>query len=287
LPRIWLASLRAPATANGTADGGKRGTADYDAAVGDALDLGSGMSVSGTISTLWRGGNDNFEKPNYFADTWVRLDWQSEDALHARVTACTSCHSDQSNRRKLCTGARGSHGSLRFVAGLREKDRRSEYCRTKVKAEIKAGRFVVPFGAFQAMNHPAIYRTVANALMFNMAGQVDPDSRRPAVLPRPYSGEGVDLHTMIPLGQQWKITLDGFAVKCLQGGGSDVNFTRSRSYTDNHLDAGYRGRATISNKKVRIGGSLMAGRLQEQGSGPLNYHPTGAEATARFWDDDV
>ena len=143
---------------------------------------------------------------------------------------------------------------LDLLQALRKKDWRFEYCKTKVETEIKAGRFVVPCGAFHAMNHPGIFRTVTNALMFNMGGQVDPDSRRPAVLPRPYSNEGVDLHTMIPLGQQWKITLGGFAVKCLQSGGSDVNFTRSRSYTNNNLDAGYRGRAAISSKTVRIGG---------------------------------
>ena len=31
----------------------------------------------------------------------------------------------------------------------------------------------------------------------------------------------------------------------------------------------------------------MAGRLEDEGSAILNYHLAGADATARFWDDEV
>ena len=66
-----------------------------------------------------------------------------------------------------------------------------------------------------------------------------------------------------------------------------MNFTRSRSYADNNHEPAYGGRVTVGNKRMRFGGSVMAGRLQEDGSLPLNYHLAGADATARFCDDQI
>jgi hypothetical protein len=176
---------------------------------------------------------------------------------------------------------------LDLMRGIRNQDPRPEACKSKFEAELKAGRFVVPFGAYHAMSHPGAYRTVTNPLMYNMGRQVNENGARPPVLPMPYSDEGVDLHTEIPLLGEWKLSLDGFAVNGLQGGGSGVNFTRSRSYTDNNRYASYGGRATVRNQTVTIGGSLMAGRLEEEGSNPLSYHLVGGDATARFCNDEV
>lgn len=280
---VYLASLSAPAGGAGM-DGDDSMAAD-DGLLSDALGLGSNLNISGTISTLWRGGNDNLENPNFFADAWVRFDWQPEGPLKARVTTCTSCHSDQTGGGGFTLELVEAVASFDLLYGIRQRDRRPEECKGKVEAEARAGRFVVPFGAFHAMSHPGAYRTVTNPLMFNMGRQVNRDGGRPPVLPMPYSDEGVDLYAMIPLRNDWKITLDGYAVNGLQGGGPGVNFTRSRSYADNNHDAGYGARATVGNKQTRFGGSVMAGRLEDEGGTPLNYHLAGADATARLFDN--
>lgn len=275
---VYLASLSAPA-------GGDSSTEADMSVTGD--DMGSGLNLSGTISTLWRGGNDNLENPNFFADAWVTMDWQPEGPLRGRVTTCTSCHSDQSNGSGFTLELVEAVATFDLMYAARKRDPRPEECKSQVEAEIRAGRLVVPFGQYHTMSHPGAYRTVTNPLMFNMGRQVNADGARPPVLPMPYSDEGVDLHTMIPLRNDWKINLDGFAVNGLQGGGSGVNFTRSRSYTDNNRHAGYGGRATLSNQAFLLGGSLMAGRLEDEGSTPLNYHLVGGDATARLLDDNA
>lgn len=285
----YLASLNSSADDGGGARGDDTDSsgADYEAAVSDALGLGSGLNVSGTFSTLWLGGNDNLENPNFFADAWVRFDWQPDGPVRARVTTCTSCHSDQTGGGGFTLELVEAAATLDLLYGLRQKDKRPEHCKLGIEAEIKAGRFVVPFGAYHAMSHPGVYRTVTNPLMYNMGRQVNVDSRRPPVLPMPYSDEGVDLRVLVPICDDWRLTLNGFGVNGLQGGGSGVNFTSSRAYADNNRHAGYGGRATVGNKKVRFGGSVMAGRLEDEGAAELNYHLAGADATARLWRDDV
>ena len=260
---------------------------DIDAALEEAAEFGPGLNISTTIAPLWRGGNDNLENPDFFADVWVRMDWQPDGPLRARVTTCTSCHSD----------ANGDSGfTLELVEGtvhydlmhaFREKHPLPEDCEPRIEAEVKAGRFVVPFGAFHAMTHPGIYRTLTVPLMYNMGRQVNPDPARPPVLPMPYSDEGVDLHASYQLPRDWKINVDTFAVNGLQAGGAGVRFTNSRSYADNNQQPAYGGRATIGNKQMRFGGSVMAGRMEDDMDAPLNYHFAGADATARFCDDQI
>ena len=92
-------------------------------------------------------------------------------------------------------------------------------------AEIKAGRFIVPFGAFAGMSHPGVYRTVTNPLMYNMGRQVNPVRSRPPVLPMPFSDEGVDLNARVSLPGDVSATIDVYAVNGLQGDPGGINFT--------------------------------------------------------------
>jgi hypothetical protein len=59
---------------------------------------------------------------------------------------------------------------------------------------VKAGRFIVPFGAFSAMANPSTYRTVTQPLMFDMGRRVFVPGAPPnqPVLPMPFADEGVD-----------------------------------------------------------------------------------------------
>ncbi len=261
--------------------------AELDVAADEDLLLSSGPNISGTISTLWRGGNDNLENPDFFADVWLRLDWQPDGPIRGRVTSCTSCHSDQTGGGGFTLELVEATAHFDLLHWLKEKDKRPEQCKPKIDAEIKAGRFIVPFGAYSSMVHPGVYRTVTQPLMFNMGRQVNPNRTRPPVLPMPYSDEGVDLYTKFPVCHEWDATVEAYAVNGLQGAGPGVQFTPSRSYADNNSQPAFGSRATVGNGKVRFGGSLMSGQMQDDMDPELNYFLSGADATARFCDNDI
>ncbi|MCA9212887.1 MAG: hypothetical protein KDB27_07480 [Planctomycetales bacterium] len=274
----YLASLN---ESNG-GDGEGSATDESDGALGSALSLG------GTFSAQFRGGNDNLETPGFFPDIWVTADWQPTGPLRGRITVCTSCHSDQTDGGGFTFEIVESVASLDLLHWFKEKDRRPEHCRLGVQAELKAGRFSVPFGAFAGISHPGSYHTVSNPLIYAMGRQVAPVRNRPPVLPMPYSDEGADISVKIPLTEKINATLDAYAVNGLQGSGAGVNFTRSRAYTDNNSQVGVGGRATIGGSKLRFGGSIMAGEMQDDGAvDKRNYRLAGGDVTGRFLENQL
>ena len=267
-------------------EGGEGGAAGL-AAAAEATEEGmlSGISLGGTVSTLWRGGNDNLETPGFFPDVWLTAAWQPSGPLSGRVTACTSCHSDRSGGTGFTFELVEASASFDLLHSHKER-RREAGCEPECEwgAEIKAGRLVVPFGAFASMSHPGVYRTITNPLIYNMGRQVNAAQNRPPVLPMPYSDEGADLSLRVPLIGEVYATADLYAVNGLQGFGPGVQFSPSRSYVDNNSEPAIGGRATVGTSDLRVGGSVMSGRMQEEGSTPLGYKQTGADATWRFKD---
>jgi hypothetical protein len=61
-----------------------------------------------------------------------------------------------------------------------------------------------------------------------------------------------------------------------------VLFDASRSYVDNNREPAFGTRATVGNRSVRLGGSLKAGQLHNEGATPQSYHMAGADVTARY-----
>ena len=271
----YLAS-RNPATSS---DGGT-----MEELVGD---LGSSLSVSATISTMYRGGNDVLENPGFFVDAWLTADWQPSGPIRGRVTSCTSCHSSGD----------GDNGgfTLELVEAAAAldlmywaKEGVPAHCHPQLEAELKAGRFIVPFGAFAAMSHPGVYRTLTNPLMYDMGRAVSPTRSQPPVLPAPYSDEGADLSVKVPLLWNWNATANMYAVNGLQGNVAGVQFTPSRSYTDNNSEPGYGGRVTVGNGRLRFGGSVMSGYMQDDiEEDPLQFRLAGGDVTAKLFDDVV
>jgi hypothetical protein len=149
---------------------------------------------------------------------------------------------------------------------------------------------IVPFGAFTAQSQPAAYRTVTKPLIYNMGMNVYRPELGPAVLPLPYSDEGVLASATIPLGLELDTSLDFYVVNGLRGNVSGVNFFASRDYVDNNFEPAVGGRWTVGNRRLRLGSSLMTGRLNDRGeSGPtaigLFYKVVGADITYRIEDD--
>lgn len=257
--------------------------ADADVSLADDGGIVPGVSLGGTVSTIWRGGNDNLENPDFFPDIWLSGDWQPEGPLSGRVTACTSCHSDRTNGSGFTFEL--VEASAKFDLLYKIKQRRKELgCKDECEwdASIKAGRLVVPFGAFAAMSHPGVYRTLTNPLMYNMGRQVNPDGNRPPVLPMPYSDEGVDLNCKIPILDEIYGTMDIYAVNGLQGFGNGVQFSPSRSYADNNRLPAIGARTTLGTSDLRFGGSWMSGRMEPEGSDELGYKLSGADVTWRY-----
>jgi hypothetical protein len=237
---------------------------------------------------MFRGGSDakQVENPGFFADAWFGSEITTRTPLRGNVTLCTSCHTqNQAYSLEVV--------ELSATLDLKQLICPSDSAPLNWEANVKAGRFVVPFGAFSAMSHPGVYRTLTPPLMFNMGrrvvGNVGPPTRQP-VLPLPFSDEGVNLHAKLDLFEDSSATLDLYGVNGLQAGGgipgvgpTSIFFT-SRSYSDNNSKPAWGGRVTIGQSFIRFGGSLMAGEYQDDGDARQRYQISGVDVTANYRD---
>jgi mono/diheme cytochrome c family protein len=265
------------------ASGGAAGGASGAAAGGDGGD-GSGWSFGTTVSLLHRSASDAFplENPGFFADVWVTASYQSSGPLRGTVTACTSCHSRDNNLA-------GNAYSIELVEGSATLDLRQMFhgCRCDDGREllVKAGRFIVPFGAFSAMANPSTYRTVTQPLMFNMGRRVLVPGAPPnqPVLPMPFADEGLDVTWRTPVIADLVFTLDAYAINGLQGNSVTI-FNQSRAYFDNNEDPSGGARMTLGGDFFRLGTSVLSGNLANQGQPHLYYTLAGGDATAQITD---
>jgi hypothetical protein len=257
-----VAGSASAATDAAAIDGAGSGGASAELAGG-----ASGWSLAATISLLHRSASDEYplENPGFFGDLWLTAGYQSSGPWRATVTACTSCHARDN-------GA-GNAFSLELVEGSAALDLRHLFhgCRCDDGPELilKAGRFIVPFGAFSAMSNPGVYRTVTNPLMFNMGRRVLVPGFPPVqpVLPAPFADEGLDLTYRRSMGDAWMFTLDAYAINGLQGTGPNL-FNRSRAYFDNNEDPSGGGRMTLGADYFRLGTSILTGNLQDRNVQP-------------------
>lgn len=291
----WLVTIRRMAVKDGAAVR----PADFDSIAEYLVSLGSSrgdeatdnesrlsdISLNATISPVWRGGNKDLaiEKPGFFADAWVGVQWQPRGPFRANVTACTSCHSDRNSSAGFTIELVEASATVNLSDLISGESVADSGCERLLNIEAKAGRFVVPFGGFAAMSHPGVYRTISTPLMFNMGRRVGPLGPLQPVLPGPYADEGVQVHSRLALFGDTTATLDVFAVNGLQQGGPGI-FNASRRYYDNNREPAVGGRMTVGNSDYRIGASLMAGTLHDDETPQLAYQLASADATWRYED---
>jgi mono/diheme cytochrome c family protein len=61
---------------------------------GAAAESGLPVSITGTLSAMYRGSGDpNLEDPGHFGDAWLGFAWQPKGPVSGQVTTCISCHS--------------------------------------------------------------------------------------------------------------------------------------------------------------------------------------------------
>jgi hypothetical protein len=248
---------------------------------------GIGATSFATIAPLFRGGDDRpqVENPGFFADAWFGMEFTTRTPLRGNVTLCTSCHSQNQAYSVEVVELSATLDLKRWLCPC-------DLLPLNIEANVKAGRFVVPFGGYSAMSHPGVYRTLTNPLMFDMGrrvfGNVGPP--RQPVLPLPYADEGVNLHTQLSLFEDGFATFDLYGVNGLQeasfvpGGGVPSVFFTSRSYTDNNSRPALGGRVTVGNPLLRFGGSLMVGDYQKDGDPQRRYQISGVDVTASHRD---
>jgi hypothetical protein len=260
------------------------GTAGAAAADGAGGEPAGGWTFAGTVSTLHRSASDEYllENPGFFADVWATASYTASGPWQATVTACTSCHARDNNA--------GNAFSLELVEGSATLDLRQLChgckCEDGHDLLLKAGRFIVPFGAYAAMADPGAHRTVTHPLMFNMGRRVLVPGTQLAqpVLPAPFSDEGIDFIYRRPVGEELMLSLDLFAMNGLQGTGPTI-FNRSRAYFDNNEEPAVGGRLALGGDFFRLGTSVMSGNLVDQQVTPSVYYTlTGADATAQITD---
>ncbi len=270
----YLASLN-PANQRSQSGGDSSGDAAAEAQLPP-------FTLNGTVSTVWRGTDNTLENRGFFPDAWLGVEWRTpENPVSGRVVSCTSCHGDNHGLAVELVEASATldlvHCFTRCPPGKR--------CPGGLEANLKAGRFIVPFGAFSGRVHPGALRTVSLPLMYNMGRRAGPTVLLQPVINMPYSDEGANLHLRYPLPGccDWSATFDVYGVNGLQVGGPDV-FSFSRSYRDNNSNTAVGGRATIGSPKLRFGGSVASGELQNELSANQIYKLVGADVTLR-WND--
>lgn len=154
---------------------GGGGSVDAAAAVSDPDPL----SIFGTLSPLWRGGNANLQNPGFFPDVWLGAAWQTTSSpVSGRVTACLSCHNEP-----------GLGSRIELVEAVIRLDltkwlnKGCAPCDRDMSIALEAGRIVVPFGAFSKQVNPGVYRTVSKPLIYNMGQRVYDEDLGDPVLP--------------------------------------------------------------------------------------------------------
>lgn len=269
---------REPIAAYLTAHGLERTSDSRDAAdvVAEVLD---DLQFHATISTFWRGSarDETIENRGFVPEVWLGAVWHPEEGpFSARVTGCISCHT--SNEPE---GSRFEIAEAAFRFDVIEAFGPDD---CSLDATVEAGRFIVPFGAFSAQSNPAAYRTVTRPLLYNMGQLVNRDDIGPAILPMPYSDEGVLVSVGSPLFDDVEAGFDAYVVNGLQAN-TDVDFFASRSYSDNNGDPSIGGRLTIGVPSVTLGASAMTGRMDDPDAGfgrRLNYQLYGVDVTATY-----
>ena len=251
-----------------------------------AADATPSFSATSTFSAMFRdGGSSNLEDPGRFGDVWIGFAWQNKGPVSARVTTCITCHIQGLQL-----------GNIDLVEACARLDLNKLICpessdKSPVKANVEAGRFVVPFGAYYQQVNPGVNRAVTSPLIYNMGLRVYPNSFGDPVLPMPYSDSGASLNVTVPFQESTNVTFNGYMVNGLQGGASGVDFYQSRSYVDNNRLPAGGGRVTIGGTNLRLGTSIMGGRFNaDAGTGPLkqgmHYFIYGADAVFR-WKDQL
>ena len=273
----YLASLN---LANQPAGEGQEGASIDEAAAADLPPF----TLNGTVSTVWRGTDKDLENKSFFPDAWVGVEWRvAGNPVSGRVTACTSCHGVNEGLGVELVEASASIDLVHMLTRCPPSKR----CPDSLEADLKAGRFIVPFGAYSGRVHPGALRTVSPPLMYNMGRRVAPSTEFQPVLNMPYSDEGFNLHLRYPSPHfcDWSTTFDVYAVNGLQAGGPDVFFF-SRSYRDNNSSLAVGGRVTIGSPILRFGGSVASGELQDEIAPFQHYKLAGGDVTFR-WDEKL
>ncbi len=275
----YLASLSG---GSGGGDAARTGSGD-----GGSDDDGPTTTVFGTVSPLWRGGNEDIQNPGFFGDAWVGVSHSGNGAISARVTSCISCHNESDG---------GFLSRVELVEAVVRLDINKMLlgdcklqCEPTLKSSIEAGRLVVPFGAYSSQVNPGVYRTVTRPLMYNMGQRVADTELGDPVLPMPYADEGINWSNTLSLTEKIDASFDTYAVNGLQGGNGGIDFDLSRDYIDNNKSPSVGGRATIGSKRWRLGTSLMGGRFNSNmGDSPFNqgmfYKIYGADFSFRHQD---
>ena len=277
---IYLAWAAGPQSAADTGDLDSTNTA----AANQNGFSGGQLELDATLSSVWRTSpnhNDELENSGFFPETWFGGEWHSNTSpMRFRIQACLTCHRQGTDANRL-----------EWVEAVAILDLNKAFGTDLPgsKASLQAGRFIVPFGGFAQQSHPAVFRTVTKPLMFNMGQSVSRDEIGPALLPMPYSDEGVMLNLSFVLSEDITATVEPYLVNGLQGGTSGIDFFQSRSLSDNNAEPAYGGRVTLGSSNVRLGGSYMAGRLNDDsGTGifdrQLDYELIGADLSYRHQD---
>lgn len=236
------------------------------------------FDLHATLAPSVRAGHrgDVLENSGFLPEAWIGANWQPNEIVNVRASACVTCH--RGNEQ-------GSPIELAEAAITFDVLSACSYACDDFELNIEAGRFLVPFGTASERSHPGAARFVTPALPFNMGQLAHRRDIGAAVLPMPYADEGARIISSAQVTDDISITLDTYVVNGLQGNNGGINFFDSREYQDNNAEPAVGGRATIGTQFLRLGGSAMSGRHNDEFPGAadisLNYKIAGADVLLR------
>lgn len=116
-------------------------------------------------------------------------------------------------------------------------------------ANIRLGRFPVPFGEFYLRHDPANHRSASKPLPYMMGRMIRRDDYNLAILPEPYPDNGVEFYGTAR-GDTLELAYSLYAVAGLKGSAAagDLDFIRTRSeyFADNNRTPATGGRMALS-----------------------------------------
>jgi len=140
---------------------GEGNSSDMSAGSRDTPSDESSFTLNGTLSAVYRGTDPAVENKGFFPDVWVGAEWRSaNNPISGKVIACTSCHGTNNGLGVELVEAAATLDLCQLISRSPPGKQYNPW-----QAQIKAGRFIVPFGGYSARVHPGSLRTVSMPLM--------------------------------------------------------------------------------------------------------------------------
>lgn len=174
--------------------------------------------------------------------------------VNVRIDSCFSCH------------------------GLELDNAYGEYKHSD-PLNFRAGRFNVPFGAFNQRHDQPTIESSSKPLPYIMGMMDRQNVFNLGIVPAPWSDNGVDIFGSLFVGT-FKVGYSLYATKGLEGASPDVNFIATRDFNDANSRLAPGGRLSVGRDWFTLGFSFNTGEYDAKAE--LGYDISGVDLTLNW-----